>query len=312
MPGTGAQTMLDQIPGDFLQCLRGFYFVAEKGSVTEAAKMMGREQPTVSLQIKRVEKQLGTALFDRSSGRMKLTAEGEAVLEKVTALFEIVKEMNSEFVKERADLHGRIVIAASHPIIEAFLPAYVAQFRRTYPRMSFHLEGGFFDTVLQKVESSEADFGIAFMETVPDTVAYHHLFETEMNLVAAKNNAFFSGRTPTLNQIAKAPLICFSNMGLTESLVLRTFSKARLKPNIVLSMNEFASMKSCIMLGMGVAILGDWVLTKEDRSRMDVIPMSRYFPKRKCGILIRRRKYLPPAVRAFLHAIKPDFHPRGA
>jgi len=95
-------------------------------------------------------------------------------------------------------------------------------------------------------------------------------------------------------------------MGLTESLVLRTFSKARLRPNIVLSMNEFASMKSYIMRGMGVAILGDWVLSKEDRAHMDVIPVSRHFPARKCGILIKRRKYLPPAVRAFLQALKPD------
>ena len=44
--------MIEEIPGDLLQWLRGFYFVAARGSVTQATLVMGREQPTITRQIK--------------------------------------------------------------------------------------------------------------------------------------------------------------------------------------------------------------------------------------------------------------------
>ncbi len=81
------RTMIEEIQGDFLQWLRGFYFVAERGSITQATLAMGREQPTITRQIKCLEKQLGVTLFDRSAGTMKLTHEGRDLLEKVIRLF---------------------------------------------------------------------------------------------------------------------------------------------------------------------------------------------------------------------------------
>jgi len=87
--------MIEEIPGDLMQWLRGFYFVAEKGSVTQAAIAMRRGQPTITYQIKCLEKELGVTLFDRSSGKMKLTPEGRNVLEHVITLFEDVKEIRN-------------------------------------------------------------------------------------------------------------------------------------------------------------------------------------------------------------------------
>ena len=87
--------MIEEIPGDLLQWLRGFYFVAERGGVTQATLVMGREQPTITRQIKCLEKELGVTLFDRSSGKMKLTPEGRNVLEHVITLFEDVKEIRN-------------------------------------------------------------------------------------------------------------------------------------------------------------------------------------------------------------------------
>jgi LysR family cyn operon transcriptional activator len=67
--------MIDQIGGDFLQWLRGSYFVAKTGSVTQASVEMGREQAAITHQIKCLEEEFGVLLFDRSPGRLGLTPE---------------------------------------------------------------------------------------------------------------------------------------------------------------------------------------------------------------------------------------------
>ena len=298
--------MIDEIPGDLMQWLRGFYFVAEKGSVTQAAAIMRRGQPTITYQIKCLERELGLTLFDRSSGKMKLTPEGRHVLEKVISLFEDVKEIRNTARREQLEYEGRIVITASHAIIDSFLPRYIVHFTKKHPRVTFHLEGGVNELVLEKVESSETDFGIASLDSVPNTLACHDLFETGMVLIAPKNNTFFRGKPPTLRRIAQCPLILFSRKGTIVPFIARRFSQEQLNPRIVMTLNNFASVKKYVAQGLGASILSGYAVSEEEQELFDIFPLNKYFPKRKYGLLLKKKKYLSPAVRAFIRSIKPD------
>ena len=301
--------MIKETSGDFLQRLRGFYYVAEQGSITDATVMMGRVQPTITHQIKSLEKELGVDLFDRSSRKMELTPQGRILLEKAISLFEVIKDIKSEFEKKDVEYQGKIVIAASHAIVDAYLSQYIAKFRTAHPAVLFHLEGGIFETVFEKVESGEVDFGIAFYsDPVPKTMICHDLFEADVKLIAPKNNSFFPGKFPTLKQIAQAPLILFTRTGKIDPFIERPFAQKQLKPNVVITHNNFSSVKKYVAMGMGVAILGGYTVYEEDERSMDVYPLDRYYPKREYGLLLRKRKYLSPAVKGFIQTIKPDIH----
>jgi DNA-binding transcriptional LysR family regulator len=60
-----------------------------------------------------------------------------------------------------------------------------------------------------------------------------------------------------------------------------------------------------VSLGLGVAVLSGYVITKQDKEMLDIYDLDEYFPKRKVAVLIRKRKYLSPAASAFLRIIKP-------
>ena len=298
--------MIEEIPGDFIQWLRGFSFVAEKGSVRQAAIAMGREQPTISRQIHCLEKELGVTLFDRSSGKMRITPEGKALQEEAVSLFEGVKRIKGQFKEQDFDYRGKIVIATTHAIIDTILPPYVDDFRRKHREVTFHFEGAIREMVYEKVESAEADFGIGPSDPSPKTVACHDLFETSLILIAPKNTPFFTGKSPTLKQIAEAPLILFAHRGSVEPLIEGRFAEGRLKPNVIMTHNNFVSIKKYVAQGMGVAILGGYALSPEDERSFDVCSLDRYFPKRRYGILLKNKKYFSPMVKAFIHSIKPD------
>ena len=298
--------MIEEISGDLVQWLRGFYFVAERGGVRQAAIAMGREQPTITRQIKCLEKELGVTLFDRLSGKMRLTPEGKVLLEKAVSLFEDVKEIKNIFRNQDVDYEGKIVVAATHALIDSFLPAFVADFRKIHPRVSFHLEGGIREMVFDMVNSGEADLGIAYTESLPKTIVSYLLFESRMVLVAPKNNPFSLSKSPTLRQIAQAPLILFSHKGFLERKIEQRFTREQLKPNVVMTHNNHASIKKYVALGTGVAILGSHTISKEDEKTLDIFPLDRYFLKRKCGLLLRKRKYVSPMVKAFIRTMKPD------
>ena len=269
--------------------------------------MMGRVQPTITHQIKSLEKELGVDLFDRSSRKMELTPQGRILLEKAISLFEVIKDIKSEFEKKEVEYEGKIVIAASHAIVDAYLSQYIAKFRTAHPGVLFHLEGGIFEMVFEKVESGEVDFGIAFYgDPVPKRMICHDLFEAGLKLIAPKNNSFFPGKFPTSDRSLKAPLILFTRTGKIDPFIERRFAQEQLKPNVVITHNNFSSVKKYVAMGMGVAILGGYTVYEEDERINGCLSFGSLLPKEKIRSSFEETKISFAAVKGFIQTIKPD------
>ena len=226
------------------------------------------------------------------------------MLDKVISLFEIVKEITSEF--HEGEFQGQIAIASTHGIIDAFFPTYIAKFRNEHPKVSFHLTGGVYESVFERVESAAADFGVCYLDSVPDSLTCHELFECGMVLLTRKGNKFFPGNLPTLKELAETPIILFSRTGSMEPYIARRFAQAKLQPNIVLTNNNPVSVKKYVAMGIGAALVSGLSIEDEDKQKFDIYSMDRYFPKRKYGLLLRKHKYPTPYVRTFIRSIKPD------
>ncbi len=300
--------MIPEIGGDFFQWLRGFFFVARTGSVTQAALEMGRNQPTISHHIKCLERKFRVILFDRSGGRMKLTSEGEVLLEYTLSVFETVKAMQAELVEGEIHPKGLIRIAATHAVVHNYLPFFITSFQNIYPKVRFFLEGGGVETILASVGSAEADFGVLNLQDTPKGFKYVPLFSTTLKLIAPKNNPFLLGKKPTLETIARAPFIFFPQTSTIAPLIEESFASRGLDLNVVLVLNNFNSVKRYVALGIGVSILDDFTLYQEDNDTLDTFSLPPFFEVREYGLLFRKQKYLSPAVKAFLRTIKPDIY----
>jgi DNA-binding transcriptional LysR family regulator len=237
---------------------------------------------------------------------MLLTPEGELLLEKAISLFEIIKEMKSEVCDTHLEQRGRVSLASSHAIVQFFLPKYVCDFRTAHPHVEFSIEGGGLEMILERIESGEADFGIAHLHEIPDTVSYHGLFETGRMLIAPKKNPFGLKGKLTLKQISETPFIFFPYSMSLRAFTDKRFSDSGVKLKLTIVLNNFNSIKKYVAMGLGVSILDDYTLTKMDHKRFDIFSLDRFFRRRTYGLIIRKRKYLTPAAKAFVHTIKPD------
>jgi DNA-binding transcriptional LysR family regulator len=75
---------------------------------------------------------------------------------------------------------------------------------------------------------------------------------------------------------------------------------------VILILNDFDTVKTYVGLGLGVSILDSFTILKEDEGNLDIFLLRRFFTKRRYGLLLRKKKYLSPAVKAFIRTIKPD------
>ncbi len=299
--------MIPEIGGDFMKWLRGFFFVAKTGSLAQAALEMERTQATISHQIRCLERQFGTLLFDRSGDLLKLTPEGEALLEQAVSIFESVKTMHSEVVERQVRPTGTVRVAATHAVVHNYLPSSILSIREKHPEVDLFVEGGGLEMILTRVESSEADFGLLNLTEVPKGFTYRPLFRTSPKLIAPANNPFGLSDRPPLEALEGVPFIFFPQTSTMARYIAGCFESQGMLPNVVLVLNNFNSVRHYVSLGMGVSIVDAFTLEDREHESLDVFDLAPPFEPREYGFLFRRKTRLTPAAKAFLQVIQPDF-----
>lgn len=120
-----------------LTALRAFVTVAESGGVTKAAGLLNLTQSAVSMQIKRLEDSLRTALLDRSGRGVALTGSGEQLLGYARRMLDLNDEAYSRLTAQ--DFEGEIVLGVPHDIIYPYIPTILRRFTAEFPRMQLRL-----------------------------------------------------------------------------------------------------------------------------------------------------------------------------
>src|SRR5574341_1163220 len=116
-----------------LHKLRGFFAVVRHGGFTSAARRLHLTQPSVSLQVKMLEREMGTQLLDRHSRRVILTREGEVLYELAQRLFETEDEINARFQGRGPRAVTRLTIATNQSVAAHILPPRLSVFTGRYP-----------------------------------------------------------------------------------------------------------------------------------------------------------------------------------
>ncbi|MBT8454678.1 MAG: LysR family transcriptional regulator [Rhodobacteraceae bacterium] len=120
-----------QVPILELDLLKTLVAIAETGNFSSAAEVVHRTPSAVSMQVKRIEDLLGRPVFLRDSRSVRLTSDGEVLLEHGRRLLALNREVVARFVQP--DLVGEVRLGAPDDVAERFLPSMLRRFRETHP-----------------------------------------------------------------------------------------------------------------------------------------------------------------------------------
>ena len=151
--------MIEELNGDFLQWLRGFYYVSQTGSIRRAAQMMNRNPSTISYQIRSLEEELNTVLFDRYKKSLRITPEGKKLFEWTVYTFETLRGLRSEVGTLSGKLQGTVTFSSNLPFA-AQIVGIISGFRERHPDVNIRIRRALTYEVVDDVESSKVDFGL--------------------------------------------------------------------------------------------------------------------------------------------------------
>ena len=188
--------------------LRGFCYAARAKSISKAASKMLLSQPSVSLQIKALERELGVQLFERHGPRIALTYDGQRLLELAGPLVEAIDGLEASFcsVCESVE-HGIVNVAAGGSTLQYLMPRFVAEFTRNHPRVDVRLHNLTGKAGLEQLRSGEVDFAVGPLLTALPDITFHPLVTYEPMLISRHDHPLAHRKRVTLKDVAKYPLI---------------------------------------------------------------------------------------------------------
>ena len=285
------------------QQLRGFCAVVEARSVSKAALRLSLAQPTVSLQVKALEREFRAILFERRGPRLELTPEGELLYDLARPLVEGLRDLDRDFDARRNNVErGRLAIAAGESTIHYVLPSTVQKFTESHPGISLALNNVTGLDGLQQLRDRRVDFAVGPLLDIPPDIEFEPVVAFDPVLITASGHPLAKLRNVSLRQISKYPLILPPRHLSTWRQVEMVFLQHGLNYEVRLEMGGWEVIKRYVELDLGVSIVMNVCLTSRDR--LEVISVKKYFPRRVYGIVRLKGRPLSPQARHFIETFR--------
>lgn len=243
-----------------LRVLQYFLAVAREQSISGAAEFLHLSQPTLSRQIKDLEKELGKQLFIRGNRRITLTEEGMILCKRAEEIMELVKKTESEITLSDESIAGDIYIGAGESNSVGYIAKAANALRREYPLVHFHIESGDAQTVYEQLDKGLIDFGLLFGNI--DLTKYNSISlptKDTWGVLIPKDSELAKKDVITPNDLMKEPLIV-SRQGITRGELQNWFKLPEEKLNVVATYNLLYNASLLVEEGVGYALCLDKII----------------------------------------------------
>lgn len=192
-----------------IQVLRNFLVVAREGNITNAANRIHIAQPSLSKQIKNLEKELGQKLFIRGSHSVSLTPEGMILRKRAEDVIAMVDKIEDEFYTMGDFISGDIHIGGGETFVFRYIVDILKNLQKVYPNIHYHLYSGNAAEVTERLDKGLLDFGLLMQPA--DLTRYHCINLPEKDtwgVVMRKDSPLAEKEVITCDDLIGLPLIC--------------------------------------------------------------------------------------------------------
>ena len=245
--------------------LKVFRVVARHLNFTRAAEELLLTQPAVRQQIKALEDEYGVPLFDRSGGRITLTAAGTVLLPYAEQLKAISDEA-FEVVTSTSESHaGALALGASQTIGQYLLPNFVAAFLREYPRVAVTAISGNTDAMLEAVAEHRIQLALIEGPGLRKDLHIQPFMEDQMVLVVPASHEW-AGQEIDAQELRQAPLLMREFGSGSRRVVENALAKVGLKKKdlkTVMELDSTEGLLSAVEAGLGVTFVSRWAVRNQ-------------------------------------------------
>lgn len=238
-----------------LRQIKAFVAVARLSSFTRAAALLHVAQPTLTVQIRKLEETLTVRLFDRTSRSVTLTQAGRDLLPVLGRLVQELDGIVGDVRSQGTDYQGLVKIAALPTAAAGLLPKAIKSFRAAHPGADFRIRDVIARRILSLVDAEEVDLGITGGPTNMADVDVLLALEDSMHVVFPLAHPLAEAQTITPDLLLRYPLIMMHPDTSVRAVVEAGFHAAGLIPTAAGEATYMMTAAGMVHAGLGITFL---------------------------------------------------------
>jgi LysR family transcriptional regulator, cyn operon transcriptional activator len=285
-----------------LRHLRYFDAVAETLNFTRAAERLHVTQSTLSHQIKQLEDELGTPLFDRGGKQVRLTEAGEVLRSHMTPALEQI-DLGLQALRAPGEaITGSIRLGTTPSFNTRMVPLCVATLLNSYPGIAVSVEELAAGQILKRLRSGHLDLAVSYPPAEGSDLWFEALYKEELRLVVGVGHPLARRRRVRMVELHNVRMVLLPAQFLTRKLLDECFEQAGARPLVVAQLNSVTPMIELIRQTDLAGIITETAVAQTTDLR--VIPLEDPTPVRTPGLLWPKGASRSPVLRHFTEIIR--------
>jgi LysR family transcriptional regulator, cys regulon transcriptional activator len=276
--------------------------------LSQAAAALHTSQPSVSRQIRLLEKELGVTVFQRNRNRiLGVSQAGKEIIRFAQRMLRDAESVRSVGLEMKNETRGHLVIATNHTHARYTLPRVITAFSKAYPMVRLEFWQGIPTEAFKWLDAGEVDIALGrHSEMALENVLMLPCGKFHRTLVVPTNHPLLRISKPTLEDIAKYPIITHGFRTEGRWTFRRAFEARHLRPNILFSSIDADVSKAYVELGVGIAILPHITFDALRDTNLRAIDLRHLFPSETMCVGINKQQFYRHYVFKFLEILAPD------
>jgi LysR family transcriptional regulator, low CO2-responsive transcriptional regulator len=284
---------------DFDQ-LETFLEVARHASFSRAAERRFRTQPAISSQIRALEEEVGARLFDRSGGKVALTAAGKVFQQYAEQTIEARKGMIVTLAELERIPRGEIVVGANEGTCLHILPEVFAEFKKLYPNVAVQISRLERAKILESIIDNSVDFGVVSAPVDDKRLTVVNIHRDELVIIAPPGHPLSRMKQAGIADAARFPLL-LPKVGRTRDALENLFYDHQIKPKVSMELDSSELLKRFVAADVGVGFIArSNVMEDVKAGLLAAVPLADASIRRDLALVFRKDKALSRAALAFI------------
>lgn len=287
---------------DFDQ-LHTFLEIVRLKSFSKAAQTCFRTQPAISAQIRQMEQELGTQLFERFGSRISLTVAGKTFADYSRRILDL-KKQGFDAVQELDRIpRGEVIIAANEATCVNVLPSVFSNFKSRFPNVQIQVVRSYASRTIESVLDNSVDFGITQLPLSEKRLITIQIHADEICLLISPKHRFAQRKAVGAEEISKEELI-LPKSGRTRARIDEYLDAYEDDLNISMELDSSEMLKHFAMANLGVTFLAAAHAQEEIAAgRLQAVRLQPLPMIRTIGLIYRKDKALSRAALGFIEVV---------
>lgn len=272
-----------------------FQVIAEKGTITDAAKTLNYVQSNITSRIKKLETEMNTPLFNRHRRGMTLTPEGKKLLIYSNQIIKLANEMKKA-VQSKEEPSGKLDIGTIETVFQ--LPNILASFDKQYKNVELSLFSGVTEQLEEKVLNYKLDGAFVTDAAFSPDIIAQEVFEEELVLISHHEKQVFTA-------LEEEPVLCFSKGCGYRARLEHWYEDQHIMPNKIMEFGTLETILRSVVVGLGIAFVPkSSVVHLEQSGLIQSHSLPDEYSKVKTMFIRRADTFLTTTLQRFIETIE--------